>query len=473
MAEVLWQWSALLAAAEGEADAAGAREVTGVSIDTRTLQPGDLFVALKDQRDGHEFVGAALAKGAAAALVSRDFALPTSPRGALIRVDDPLAALARIGRAARARTAARIIAVTGSVGKTGTKEALRSCLSVCGDTHASEKSYNNHWGVPLTLARMPADTAYGVFEVGMNHAGEISPLTRLVRPHAAIITTVGPVHIEFFKSEAGIADAKAEIFEGLEKGGVAIINRDNVHFERLKAHALVHGARILAFGRAADADARLIDMEVSDRGSIVTADIEGVRLGYVIGAPGAHYVMNSLAVLAAVKTLGGDLGQAVSELRHIEAPAGRGARRRYALAGGPVLLIDESYNANPSSVAAALSVMAQTPREDYPRRLVVLGDMRELGVHSEALHKGLQEPIEKAGIDLVLACGPHMAGLYGSLPEALQAGYAPASEGLIAGLIAAVQPGDVVMIKGSLGTRMAPLVEALKSHLAAASAGRA
>jgi UDP-N-acetylmuramoyl-tripeptide--D-alanyl-D-alanine ligase len=468
MAEPLWTPDALVGATGGQLDGPPVRPVGGVSIDTRTLQPGDLFVALTAERDGHDFVGNAFEAGAAAALVKTDF---VPPRGggarALLRVDDPLRALERLGIAARKRTAARVLAVTGSVGKTGTKEALHLCLSALGATHASEKSYNNHWGVPLTLARMPAPAAFAVLEIGMNRAGEITPLSCMVRPQIAIITTVGPVHIAFFPSEEAIADAKAEIFAGLEKGGTAILNRDNRHFERLASQARAAGAgRIIAFGRAAEADARLRDVAPSAEGSTVRAVIDGRAVTYVIGAPGDHYVLNSLAVLSAVAAVDGDLVRAAAELAKVRAPVGRGARQEIPIRGGKVLLIDESYNANPFSVRAALSVMGETPRSDFPRRIVVLGDMRELGEQSDALHAALRDPVVASGADLVLACGQHMAMLYDELPAAIRGGYAATAEELRESVIKTVQPGDAVMIKGSLGSRMGPLVTALKEHLA-------
>lgn len=465
MAEPLWTLDALVAATGGKLDGDAAGAVAGVSIDTRTLNPGDLFVALTAERDGHDFVGKALAAGAAAALVRTGFVRPGP--GALVRVEDPLRALERLGVAARARTKARVLAVTGSVGKTGTKEALRLCLSRLGATHASEKSYNNHWGVPLTLARMPAQVRYGVFEIGMNHAGEITPLSRMVRPEIAIITTVGPVHIEFFPDEEAIADAKAEIFAGLQNGGTAILNRDNRHFERLAAHARKAGAgRIIDFGRMAEAFARPLEIVAEHGGSRVRALIDGAEVAYRIGAPGEHHVMNSLAVLSAVKLLGGDLGLAAEALAEASATEGRGARIELKAGRGRVLLIDDSYNANPVSVRAALASFASTPRADYARRVVVLGDMRELGIRSAELHADLVNPVIASGADTVLACGPYMANLYEKLPARLRGGYAASSEELRESVIKAVQPGDVVMIKGSLGSRMGPLVAALKEHLA-------
>ena len=465
MAEPLWTLDALVAATGGKLDGAATAAVTGVSIDTRSLKPGDLFVALKAERDGHEFVGKALASGAAAALVRSDFTVCGG--GALVRVEDPLKALERLGIAARTRTQARVLAVTGSVGKTGTKEALRLCLSRLGATHASEKSYNNHWGVPLTLARLPAGVRYGVFEIGMNHAGEITPLSRMVRPEIAIITTVGPVHIEFFRDEEAIADAKAEIFAGLAKGGTAILNRDNRHFDRLAAHANAAGAgRILAFGRAAPAQSRPLDIVAEPDGSRVRVLIDGEEVSYRIGAPGEHHVLNSLAVLSAVKLLGGDLSLAADALAAASATEGRGARLELKAGSGRVLLIDDSYNANPVSVRAALAAFASTPRADFARRVVVLGDMRELGARSAELHADLVNPVIASGADTVLACGPYMAELYNRLPARLRGGYAATSEELRESVTKAVQPGDVIMIKGSLGSRMGPLVAALKEHLA-------
>ncbi len=465
MAEPLWTSDALEAATGGRLQGAAAPILGGVSPDTRTLEPGDLFVALASARDGHEFVAKAFERGAAAVLVREDW-VAEKTTGPLLRVPDPLRALEALGRAARRRGTPRVIAVTGSVGKTGTKEALRLCLAPQGTTHASEKSYNNHWGVPLTLARMPAATRFAVIEIGMNHAGEIAPLTRMARPHIAIVTTVAPVHIEFFASEEAIADAKGEIFEGLEPGGIAILNRDNRHFERLMARALRCGAgRIVAFGESAQAEARLIGADSDDSGSTVSASILGRVIAYRIGAPGQHYVWNSLAVLAAAALAGADVAAAAAQLEQVRAPTGRGERVRYELADGPVLLIDESYNANPASVRAALAAMAQTPRSAHPRRIAVLGDMRELGERSDELHRELAGPVESAGIDLLLACGPHMAQLYERVPAGRRGHYAATSDALRDALLAAVKPGDAVMIKGSLGTRMGPLVEALKTRL--------
>ena len=462
MAEPLWQWEDLVAAAHGDADGAPALRVTGFSIDSRSLEPGDVFVALKDARDGHEFVPAAFKAGAAAAIVSRRYARGGSgPSGALLRVDDTLRALEGIGRAARARSNARIVAVTGSVGKTGTKEMLRLCLDTAGPTHAAEKSYNNHWGVPLTLARMPADSAFAVLEIGMNHAGEITPLAEMVRPHVAVVTTVEPVHLGFFPSVEAIAEAKAEIFVGLVPGGTAVLPRDNPHFPLLRERASAVGAQIVTFGYHEEADFRALQVDLGPRGSSVIAGHGSQRFPYRVGAPGEHYVRNSLAVLATLGAVGADAMRCLPGLARIAAPAGRGARTLLDAPDGQILLIDESYNANPVSVRAALAAMAVTPRETFGRRVAVLGDMLELGEESPALHRGLKEAVDAAGVDLVVACGPMMRLLYDELAPSRQGPWAPSSVELEPALLGAVQAGDVVMIKGSLGTRMAPLVAAM------------
>jgi UDP-N-acetylmuramoyl-tripeptide--D-alanyl-D-alanine ligase len=462
MTKPLWSWDDLVPAAVGVADGTPPAAITGFSIDTRSLQPGEVFVALKDVRDGHDFVLQAFRQGASAALVSTSYKRVPED-GALLRVGDPLEGLRAIAAAARRRTDAGIVAVTGSVGKTGTKEALRKCLSILGPTHAAEKSFNNHWGVPLTLARMPADVSYGVFEIGMNHAGEITPLTALVRPHVAIVTTVEPVHLEFFGSTEKIAEAKAEIFLGLEPGGVAVINRDNAHFALLAERAAAHGARVVTFGRHENADVHPEVFTTDADGSDIVVRLDGRRIAYRVGAPGAHLAQNSLAVIAALDALGADVGKAVSALSDMQAAKGRGERREVQLSAGPILLIDESYNANPASMRSALAAMATVPRARFPRKIAVLGDMLELGEQSAALHADLKHPVDAAGIDLVFACGPNMQRLFEALPGDKRGAWAPTSAGIAEALLAAVAPGDVVMVKGSLGSRMAPLVEALLS----------
>jgi UDP-N-acetylmuramoyl-tripeptide--D-alanyl-D-alanine ligase len=437
-------------------------QISGFSIDSRSLAPGEGFIAIRgDNRDGHAFVAAALEAGVACAVVDEAFSQGDEAR--LVRVADTFDALNDLGRASRNRVErAVVIAVTGSVGKTGTKEALRLALAPSGTVHASSKSYNNHWGVPLTLANMPRDVAFGVFEIGMNHAGEIDALTRLVRPQIAIITTVAPVHLGFFNSEEDIADAKAEIFHGLEPGGTAILNRDNPHFERLAARACAQGAEIVSFGENERADVRLLASELSPEGSTVTAGILGESITYRLGAPGRHLVQNTLAVLAAVKLAGADLTKAAGALEAVTPQAGRGQRFVIQTKAGPAALIDESYNANPASMRAALSTLGLAPHSAYKRRVAVLGDMLELGVEGPRLHRELAEAVDAAGVDVVFACGKLMASLFQALPPGRQGGYAKTSGELEPKLLEGVRPGDIVMIKGSLGSRMAPLVEALK-----------
>ncbi len=479
-ANPLWSFDALVAAARATAAGTPDRPITGFSIDTRTLQPGDVFVALKDQRDGHDFVSAAFAKGAAAALVAESYAARDGD-GALIRTKDPLRALEDIGRAARARLSpdARVIAVTGSVGKTTTKEMLRLACSALGPTHASEKSYNNHWGVPLTLARMPATARFAVFEIGMNHAGEITPLTRMVRPHVALVTTVENAHIENFANEEGIADAKAEIFLGLDPTGTALINLDNRHAARLIAAARarkVHVTGVTKDLSAADAVARFrVDDAVALAGFRMTATAsegEAIRaagrgtLPFAIGTVGLHMIMNALFVTAALDAAGAATPKGVAALAAFAPPPGRGSRARLQTGGGDVLLIDESYNANPASMRAAFAVLPTLPRSQYPRRIAVLGDMLELGPDAPALHAGLWDDLDAAGIDLVFAAGPSMAHLYERVPAGRRGAWAQTSKDLEPALLAALRPGDVVMVKGSNGSKMGLLVAAMHSAFA-------
>jgi UDP-N-acetylmuramoyl-tripeptide--D-alanyl-D-alanine ligase len=467
MPETLWTRDELLAAIDGEYVGALPRAVTGISIDTRTLTPGELFFAIKGERtDGHAFIERAFAAGAALAVVSRDFRGDAS--GPFLRVPDTLEALNALGRAGRTRSKARIIAVTGSVGKTGTKEMLRLMLGRLGSVHASDKSYNNHWGVPLSLARLPREAAYAVFEIGMNHSGEITPLTKMVRPHAAIITTVAPAHMQSFTDVEEIAEAKAEIFQGLEPGGAAILNKDNKYFDLLAARAHEGGAgHIIGFGQQRDAEALLKRIEAGPSGSAVTATLLGEPVSYRLGAPGEHLVMNSLAAIAAVKAVGGDAARAAQALEGFGAPAGRGAQSIHEIAGGTLRLIDESYNANPVSMVAALAVLNTVAKG---RKLAVLGDMLELGPQSAAMHQGLADPIAEAGVDMVFCCGSEMRALFAALPEARRGAWAEESAGLRDALLAALRPGDTVMIKGSLGSRMGLIVDSLYQQFALAAA---
>jgi UDP-N-acetylmuramoyl-tripeptide--D-alanyl-D-alanine ligase len=455
-------------AAAMRADRGGAlpASVPGISIDSRTLARGDAFFAITgENRDGHDVVAAALQAGAGLAVVearNRD----RFPAGApLLPVPDVLDALRALARAARMRSQAKIIAVTGSVGKTGTKEALRLALGKQGSTHASAASYNNHWGVPLSLARCPESAAYAVFELGMNHAGEIEPLVRLVRPHVAIITAVEPVHLEFFDSVAAIADAKAEIFLGLERGGAAVLNRDNAQYDRLAASAGRAGVeRIVSFGEHPQADARLTACTPDGGGSTVAARILGTDLGYRIGAPGRHLVLNSLAVLAAVTLLGADVRVAAHALGELHVGRGRGGRIRLPVPGGEIVLIDESYNANPASMRAALALLGQADGSPRGRRIAVLGDMLELGPSGGELHRRLADSIGENDIDLVFCCGPLMRFLWEALPVERRGGFAQSSAQLEPDVLSAVRRNDIVMVKGSLGSRMARIVKALEGH---------
>jgi UDP-N-acetylmuramoyl-tripeptide--D-alanyl-D-alanine ligase len=465
MDEPLWTFDEIATALAVPAPATGTS--SGVSIDSRTLQPGDIFVAIKGERtNGHSYVTAAFEKGAAAAVVSEEDLGDIS--GPLFRTSDTLDGLNALARAARSRTDARIVAVTGSVGKTGTKEMLRTMLSACGATHASEKSYNNLWGVPLSLARMPRGVEFGVFEIGMNHAGEITPLTQMVRPHVAMITWVAAVHIEFFNSVAEIADAKAEIFQGLDQGGSAVLPRDNEHFGRLAAHAKAIGAEIVTFGSTAGSDSRILNLHQEHEGSLVDASILGSKVRFFIGAPGRHLASNAVAALSAAKLLGADLSSAAGALEKFEAPEGRGRRVTFESVGGPVLVIDETYNANPASMRAALDVLGAIPRQTHARRIAVMGDMLELGHGGPQFHAELASAVDSNGIDLVFCCGQLMEHLYRELPAQKRGGFASSSEGLRACLLDAIRGGDAVMIKGSLGSKMGLLAEALRSTLESA-----
>jgi UDP-N-acetylmuramoyl-tripeptide--D-alanyl-D-alanine ligase len=461
MTGALWTSAEIAAAVGGTASRAfGA---TGVSIDSRSIERGDLFVALKGPSfDGHDFVAAALKRGAAGALIHRRPA-GLAAKAPVVEAADTMRALEDLGRAARARTEARIAAVTGSVGKTSTKEALRSVLSLFAATYASAGNLNNQWGAPLSLARMPQDARYGVFELGMNHPGEISPLSQMVRPQVAIITTVEPVHIEFFASVAEIADAKAEIFDGLMPGGAAILPFDNPQFERLEDKAKRMGARILTFGTRDGAWARLIDCQVEPNGNQVTAEVGGKRLRYHMAAPGRHLALNSVAVLAAAFAFDLDLDQALPAFGALQALKGRGKREQLHIAGGELELIDESYNASPASVRAALNLLGALPTAFGGRRIAVLGDMRELGAAAPQLHRDLAPDLAAAKIDHAFLVGPHMKGLYDLLPDVMKGAHRSASDEMVKPLLAALQPGDTVLIKGSLGTRMAPLVEAVRA----------
>jgi len=464
----LWTIDDMAAAMRAGKSGALPADVSGLSIDSRSLAKGEAFFAIKgDNRDGHDFVEAALKSGAGLAVVARDQRGHFAADAPLLIVTDVLEALRDLARAARARSHAKVIAVTGSVGKTSTKEALRLALGADGETHASAASYNNHWGVPLSLARCPASVKYAVFEIGMNHAGEITPLTKLVRPHVAIVTAIAPVHLEYFGSLKKIADAKAEIFDGLEPGGAAVLNRDNRQYTQLARAAEAAGVkRIVSFGASAKADARLVRHSLHAECSTVQARILGEPVTYKLGAPGRHLVLNSLAVLAAAAMVGADLALAALALNNLKPAAGRGVRATLRLPRGSALLIDESYNANPASMAAAIALLGHAPVGGHGRRIAVLGDMLELGVQGTALHRALAEPIEAAGVDLVFCSGPLMHALWEALPSGRRGGYAETAVGLEPAVLAAIRAGDAVMVKGSLGSKMGPIVKALERQFA-------
>jgi UDP-N-acetylmuramoyl-tripeptide--D-alanyl-D-alanine ligase len=466
MSIALWTSAAMAEAMHAELQGVPPQAVSGLSIDSRTVAPGEAYFAIKgDVHDGHAFVDAALKAGAALAVVERAQRDKFAADAPLLIVDDVLAALVDLAHAARARLGAQVIAVTGSVGKTSTKEALRRVLGAQGETHASAASFNNHWGVPLSLARCPASVRFAIFEIGMNHAGEIEPLVKMVRPHIAIITTVEPVHLEFFAGIEAIADAKAEIFAGLEPGGTAIVNRDNSQFARLSRRAKKLGvSRIVSFGAHKKSQARLLDLSLHATCSAVHADILGQDVTYKLGMPGRHMAMNSLAVLAAAALAGADLALAALALSQVEPAAGRGVRRTLEVAGGEAVLIDESYNANPASMAAALNVLGQAPIGSHGRRIAVLGDMLELGPTSAALHGGLLEAVRSNHIDLVYCCGPLMRNLWDALSTGKRGGYAESAVVLEAQAVAAIRAGDAIMVKGSLGSKMKTIVNALEKR---------
>lgn len=464
MNAVLWQFEEFLAAVRGRAINPPPEAMGGISIDSRAVALGDAFFAIKGERlDGHQYVGPALGAGAATCVVSQD-KLPSLGRitGSMVVVADVLQALGDLGVAARARSHARIAAITGSVGKTTSKEMLLLALSRQGRLHGAVGSFNNHWGVPLTLARMPANTAFGIFEIGMNHEGEIAPLTKMVRPHVALVTNVEAVHLAHFPGLEAIADAKAEIFQGIEKGGVAVIPRDSRFYDQLRRRAEEAGVeKTIGFGTHDAAEARLDDFVLTEDSSMVAARILGIDVIYTISAPGRHLVNNSLAVLAAVGLLGGDIERAAQNLGAMIPPSGRGRRFELPIGGGAALLIDESYNANPASMRAAIALLGQAVPAKGGRRIAVLGDMLELGPLESELHVGLLEPLAAAGVDLVFGAGPRLAALFEVLPQAQRGIHTQSAAELLQALGEEIRPGDTIMVKGSNGMRMGALVGAL------------
>ncbi|MEF3365766.1 UDP-N-acetylmuramoylalanyl-D-glutamyl-2,6-diaminopimelate--D-alanyl-D-alanine ligase [Methylocystis sp. 9N] len=463
MGKPLWSGLALIGALRARASGGLAREAFGVSIDTRTLQPGDLFVAIKGEtRDGHDFVRTAFEKGAAAAVIDEAHAATLAGAGPLFVVKDVQQSLEWLGQRARERSGAFIAAITGSVGKTSTKEMTRLMLSRFGETHASTASYNNHWGVPLTLARMSATARYGVFELGMNHAGEIAGLVAQVRPHVAVVTRIAPVHLEYFASLDAIADAKAEIFSGLD-GGVAIINRDDGFFDRLAEAAAPTAGHILSFGETEGAQARLVTYEAVTEGAVVEAEVLGRRLRFGIGAHGKHVALNALAALLVGAVFDVDLEEAAAAFADFAPPTGRGQRERIMTPDGAFTLIDESYNANPTSMRAALDALGAAKPGAGGRRIAILGDMLELGPQAAELHAGLAEALSAANVDLLFTCGPLMSRLSFAAPDAMRGAHRATPLELEEAVLAAVRPGDVVMVKGSNGSRMSKIVAALRN----------
>ncbi len=477
MSDLLWKSSDMVKAMEGRPVGHLPEGITGISIDSRTLRKGEAFFAIKgDVFDGHDFATAAMAAGAGL-LVVTEARLPALGKlqVPMIVVDDVLAALTRLGIASRARSKAQIIAVTGSVGKTTTKEALRHVLSDCGKVHASAASFNNHWGVPLTLARMPEDTDYGVFEIGMNHHDEIRPLVKMVQPHVAVITLIAPAHLGHFANLEEIAVAKAEIFEGVLPGGYALLNRDDKRFKQLEALATAAGIEHIAtFGENARSTYKLRDLVMKTDCSCITVSLGGQEAAVKISAPGRHIVQNMLAVMGAAHLVGADMTKVVLALASLQAEAGRGAQYRLRHGDGTFTLIDESYNANPASMRAALSLLESTEPQgegiEKGRRIAVLGDMLELGKQSSKLHGDLARPIVDAHVNMLFIGGAHMSALKSAMPAEIQVEYRESVDELLPLVVKAVRPGDVVMIKSSKSIGFVKIVNALLKKYAVSEA---
>ncbi len=475
----LWTGDALVSAMGGRPVGNLPKGVPGISIDSRSLAKGEAFFAIRgDKLDGHDFATAAMANGAGL-LVVAEAKLPALGRlkVPMIVVDDVLKALERLGVAARKRSKAKFIAITGSVGKTTTKEMLRAALEPSGKVHASVRSFNNHWGVPLTLARMPVDADFGVFEIGMNHSGEIRPLVKLVKPHVSIITLIAAAHLGNFNNLGEIADAKAEIFEGVVRGGYALINRDDGHWKRLEKAAIAAGVQnIRGFGEHRQAMYKLIDFEGGPDNSHLRVKIGGKSHEAIIGAPGRHIAQNALAVLGAVHLAGADVDKAITALANFKAEAGRGKRMVLKHPKGEMILIDESYNANPASMTAALRLLASVEIPARGRRIAVLGDMLELGEHSAELHAGLAPAIAEAEARQVFLGGTEMEALSKNLPPGIKAEYRAKPAELCDLVVEAARPGDAIMVKSSNGIGFSKIVDALVKRYppveAAASPGR-
>jgi UDP-N-acetylmuramoyl-tripeptide--D-alanyl-D-alanine ligase len=461
---LLWETGDLVAAMNGRPAGQMPDSISGISIDSRAISPGDAFFAIKGDRvDGHDYASVAAANGAALLVVSEG-KLPALGRitAPLIVVRDVLEALEKLGLAARERARGKIIAVTGSVGKTTTKEMLRQVLSSCGKVHYSPASFNNHWGVPLTLARLPREADYGVFEIGMNHPDEIRPLVKMVRPHIAIITTIAAAHLGNFSGLEEIAAAKAEIFEGITSNGYALINRDNSQFDQLESAAVAaRVANINSFGQDARADFRLVDYQQEGDSAVFWATFGGRTLEVPINAPGRHIAENAVAVLAAAYLAGADMHRVIPAFAEVSAGKGRGQRIKLALPDGEATLIDESYNANPASMRAAIELLAAAQPTIDGRRIAVLGDMLEMGEYSADVHRELAEPLGKWGIDDIWLAGPDMAYLRDALEDGKEAVYRENADELAAYAVDNIRPGDVLMIKSSNGTGFGRIVAAL------------
>jgi UDP-N-acetylmuramoyl-tripeptide--D-alanyl-D-alanine ligase len=460
----LWSIEDMIAAMGARPAGRTPSGVTGVSIDTRTLRPGEAFFAIRGDRfDGHDFLVHAMKAGASLAVVNEDrLAALGATSLPLLVVRDVMEGLERLAVAARARSKAKVVAVTGSVGKTTTKEMLRVALSACGSVHASAASFNNHWGVPLSLSRLPPDARFAVFEIGMNHAGEIRELVKLVRPHVAIITAIAAAHLGAFENLQGIARAKAEIFEGVTPGGVALINRDDRHFKLLGDLAGAAGVtNIRSFGTKRGADFRATNIINQAGLCVVDALIDGEKATYKIGAPGNHIASNSLAVLGAASIIGADVARCALALSQFRAERGRGERHLLRHADGPITLIDESYNANPASMAAALALLGEADIQPRGRRIAVLGDMLELGEKSARLHAELEKPIRENRIDLVFLAGEHMKALAARIDPPLFAGHFATWQELDKALAGALKGGDAVMVKASNGLKFSGIIDSL------------
>jgi UDP-N-acetylmuramoyl-tripeptide--D-alanyl-D-alanine ligase len=475
MTDHLWKTADMAAAMSGRPVGAMPEGVTGISIDSRALAPGEAFFAIKGERvDGHDFANVAAANGAALLVVS-EAKIPALGRIATpkVVVGDVLEAMEKLGRAARARARARIIAVTGSVGKTTTKEMLRQVLSACGSVHYSPASYNNHWGVPLTLARLPEDADYGVFEIGMNHPDEIRPLVKMVRPHVAIITTIAAAHLGNFDSLEGIAAAKAEIFEGVTDDGHVLINRDIDQYEFLERAAVACCiGNIHTFGTHVKADFRLLDYQAEDEGATFWAEIGGRTVEVSLKAAGRHVAENAVAVLAASYLAGADLDTVVAAFGAVSSGKGRGQRIRLQAPDGPFTLIDESYNANPASMRAAIALLDASRPGEGGRKIAVLGDMLEMGEFSSDVHAELSAPLKQSGVTDVWLAGPDMAHLRDSLGSDKETVYFGTADELLAHVLDNVRAGDVVMVKSSNGTGFGRIVAALTAKFPAAAAAK-